>query len=223
MPPCQLTYDPHSGETGFLICGNEPAGDNIITDAVNAVTPLNIYDPMASGFNFATMTGNSGQINFGISNASLGGMSFLRDIAFPVLTSTTGAIFASNQIALQTFSAPALVTLGADLHLENNPTLVSIDLSSLAVINGIITATGDPLLTTVTFGTLTAMGAASMDLSGAALNVATVNDILVKLNAIPGLTGKTINLSGGTSAAPTGAGAAAKIALVAALNTVSTN
>jgi hypothetical protein len=51
-----------------------------------------------------------------------------------------------------------------------------------------------------------------------------VNFILVTLNAAGWAgAGKAINLSGGTNAAPTGAGAAAKAAMIAAGATVTTN
>jgi len=69
-------------------------------------------------------------------------------------------------------------------------------------------------LTTVTVTTLPAM--ISMDLragTGAALNVASVNSILVALDA-NGLTNGAVNMSGGTSAAPTGAGLLAKASLI---------
>jgi hypothetical protein len=88
--------------------------------------------------------------------------------------------------------------------------------TSLAAINN-VGALGTPditSLTTVTVTTLPAM--ISMDLTagtGAALNVASVNSILVALDA-NGLTNGAVNMSGGTSAAPTGAGLVAKANLI---------
>lgn len=60
------------------------------------------------------------------------------------------------------------------------------------------------------------------DFSGNALNVASVNGILVQWALNTSFVG-TLDLSGGTSAAPTGAGAAAKTALTTQGATVTTN
>jgi hypothetical protein len=59
--------------------------------------------------------------------------------------------------------------------------------------------------------------------SGCALTESSVNAILATLNSIPGLTGAYIDLSGGTSAAPTGQGITDYGALTLAGNTVTVN
>lgn len=87
--------------------------------------------------------------------------------------------------------------------------------TSLAAISNVGPLPDISSLTTVTVTTLPAM--ISMDLrggTGAALNVASVNAILVALDA-NGLTNGAVNMSGGTSAAPTGAGLTAKANLIA--------
>lgn len=75
-------------------------------------------------------------------------------------------------------------------------------------------------LTTITVSTLPAL--VSANLVGAGLNVASVNAILVALDA-NGLPNGAVNLSGGTSAAPTGAGIVAKANLIGKGWTVLTN
>lgn len=66
--------------------------------------------------------------------------------------------------------------------------------------------------------------AGNIGFQGNAWSEATVNAILVKLDNIGwAAAGKNLELSGGTAAAPTGAGAAAKAALIAAGATVTTN
>ena len=76
-----------------------------------------------------------------------------------------------------------------------------------------------PNLTSVT---LTVLNAASVVLAGAALNVASVNAILIAADANGALSG-TMDLSGGTSATPTGAGVTAKANLISKGWTVATN
>lgn len=86
--------------------------------------------------------------------------------------------------------------------------------TSLAAINSIGPGSDITSLITVTVTTLPAM--ISMDLTagtGAALNVASVNSILIALDA-NGLNNGAVNMSGGTSAAPTGAGLVAKANLI---------
>lgn len=75
-------------------------------------------------------------------------------------------------------------------------------------------------LTTVTISTLPAAG--SVGFQGCALNVASVNAILVALDA-NGLSGGQVYLDLGTNAAPTGAGLTAKANLISKGWTVATN
>jgi hypothetical protein len=66
----------------------------------------------------------------------------------------------------------------------------------------------------------------TIDLSGAKLNQATVNSILAELStywAANYLSGGTLNISGGTNAAPTGQGLTDKAALISLGWTVTTN
>ena len=75
-----------------------------------------------------------------------------------------------------------------------------------------------PNLTTVTLTTMPA----SIVMAGASLNVASVNAILIAADANGALSG-TLDISGGTSAAPTGAGITAKANLISKGWTVATN
>jgi len=79
-----------------------------------------------------------------------------------------------------------------------------------------------PVATDLTTVTLTVLNAASVVMAGAALNVASVNAILIAADANGALSG-TMDLSGGTSAAPTGAGITAKNNLIAKGWIVATN
>jgi hypothetical protein len=151
--------------------------------------------------------------------------------------------------ALTTFSMPALSYVGANFI----PTLAvatSVTLTSLATIIGAFTWSS-ALLTTlslpalITVGTTFAITAANMTtfsmgstlktiggnftMTGMALNQASVDGILVSLAALDGTGGttayssKTVNLSGGTSSAPSATGLTAKAVLQARSCTVTTN
>jgi hypothetical protein len=113
--------------------------------------------------------------------------------------------------SLTTVSFPAMISYG----------------STIAMNSGL------GVLTTVTLGTvgiLKAIVGATTNLSGQALNVGTVNAILALLVSLDGTggttlwgSGKTVNLSGGTSAAPSGQGATDKTTLQGRGATVTTN
>lgn len=89
--------------------------------------------------------------------------------------------------------------------------IVSLNISGCSSLAGVETTLGYSTLQTVTLTTLPAMSYCRFP--GAALNAASVNAILVALDA-NGLLNGTLDLSGGTSAAPTGAGITAKNSLV---------
>lgn len=73
-------------------------------------------------------------------------------------------------------------------------------------------------------GGITAYSSTSIAITGAKLTVESVNNLLIQVLAVtPAVTSGTINLSGGTSAAPTGLGLAAKTALTTAGMTITTN
>jgi hypothetical protein len=95
--------------------------------------------------------------------------------------------------------------------------------SSLAGI-GVYFSGGDiSTLTTITVTTLPALISADFcGSAGASLNVASVNALLIALDA-NGLNNGAVNVSGGTSAAPTGAGITAKNNLIGKGWTVTTN
>ena len=88
-------------------------------------------------------------------------------------------------------------------------------------------------LTTVTLGTvgvLKVVSVGTINISGQKLDQASVNGILALLVSLDGTggttlwgAGKTVNISGGTSAAPSGQGIIDKATLVARSATVTTN
>ncbi len=123
-------------------------------------------------------------------------------------------------------------TAGFDF--ESIPDLVSIAFPNLINIDpgnsqgGYFTITFCPLLTTISLPVFIpntgGSGNASYGFFGNALSVATVNALLHQFAATPGFnTGGALNLSGGTSAAPTGQGITDKATLIGRGVSVTTN
>lgn len=128
----------------------------------------------------------------------------LSSISLPVLTTITNSSFIEvfNNPALASFSLPALTTVdsGALLQIYDNPALTSVSLGSVIFGDG-----------TIVFS------------SGNALTDVSVNHILARGVASALYVSGTVDLSGGTSSAPTGQGIADKATLIGRGVTVNTN
>lgn len=163
-----------------------------------------------------------------------------------------GILRCATDPLLTSFSAPKLVSISGSLDISSCNALTSVNLSSLVSIGMDWNASSNPALATLAFPALTTIGTApgssfcgtagdtvlstlsapsiqfpfvpgyTVDDSACALNVASVNQVLRRL-AAGGVTGYTIDLSGGTNAHPTGQGLIDKAFLQASGNTVTTN
>ncbi len=162
-----------------------------------------------------------------------------------IIAGAFAAIFAT----LTTLSLPALTTLGATWS-TTMALVTTATFTSLQTVVGAVTASF-AALTTLSFPAIVSFGAAvtftaanmvtfslgstlksvggNWTMTGMKLNQASVDGILVSLAALDGTGGttayssKTINLSGGTSSAPSATGLAAKAVLQARSCTVTTN
>jgi hypothetical protein len=151
-------------------------------------------------------------------------------IDFPVLAilETSASLFFNGCTSLTSASFPALTTLGTPgfVSASDDIVLTSLDFPALATIGAgsVVQGFGNTSLVSFSFPALTSVGSpsTSFDFSGDALDVTSVNNLLILLDSL-GMANGTINLSGGTNAAPTGAGATAKANLITAGNTVTTN
>lgn len=123
------------------------------------------------------------------------------------------------------------LTFANAIYIQDNPNVTSIDLSSLTGTgtsvfggNAGMALINNASLTTINLSGLTTVSLnANYNFSSNALNVTTVNAILVKFATISPTGTGTIDLSGGTNAAPTGAGLTAKTTLESGGWTVTTN
>lgn len=174
-------------------------------------------------------------------------------ISFPNLVSVdpygveSGVLGISDLPSLTSFSAPSLsVVGGSSLSFTYCPLLENIDLSSLTLVSGgglvisgtvitalnlsefmgvstTITITGNTLLTSIVIPKFVPYGGQSFDFSGNALSATTINVILARCVASSDFDSGSINLSGGTNAAPTGQGLADVTTLRARGVTVTVN
>jgi hypothetical protein len=267
-------------ERGICFVHNAPAAENcewpsscpFFTVTTLDPTPgLNIYDGRARGFLFQNLVTTNGGISFSPFTdpvVTYFPMSFLETIDFPLLHDIGGDLDCIGHPVLRSFLAPAFVSALGSVLIGSNPSLQTIDLTSLATVGadlgfsgndnidhnfpalvsvggafGISTSTITsvelPLLAFVggSFGlsdgpissyrlpSLTTFHGTNFTSRNCALDQATVDHLLVRLDTIKGtFSGPVaIDLSGGTSSAPSATGAAAAASLIGAGNTVTTN
>lgn len=160
----------------------------------------------------------------------------LQSMALPVLVAVAaegGSTFSSdlditNNPALTSVSAPLLEIIGtsSSFNASSNDTLADLDLSSLATIepSGKLRCPSNPMLVTPLLGAFEVTGpSATINFNGCALDESTVDFILARCVASAGFVAGTVDLSGGTNAAPSVAGAADAATLTGRGITVTTN
>jgi hypothetical protein len=166
---------------------NNPIGADFENNA--DLASVSFPDLVTSGYVYITNNPNLASVNFPklqtllnpIANWSAIENSLIPTISFPQLTAITVLFITSNSL-LTSVSFPLLVSTEQVLNIAANPLLTTIDIPSFVPANG-----------------------NGFDFSGNALTVANVNAILARFAAATGFTGG-IDVSGGTSAAPTGQG-----------------
>jgi hypothetical protein len=223
-PPAPCTYD--------LLIDVEPA-DTDFSAKIGWIS-VNTLEP-ASGVT---------EISFGASGSidavhTLYQTPSIERLVWPNATAIGVASGSSNTISIQEMpdlleiSFPVLQTLNRRVRVWNNPLLESIEMPSLvgvATMFGFLffDIKGNASLTDIDIGSFTPDDSMNADFSNNALNEATVNNILARFVANPSWSvfpwdNRTLNLSGGTNAAPTGQGLIDKATLIARSATVLTN
>lgn len=136
----------------------------------------------------------------------------------------TDLFYFFGNTALISVSAPQLISTVRAINIESNPLLTTVNLQSLSETQR-ITIKNNPSLQVLSFPALTSMIAGNCNCSGCGLLVASVNAILSNLVSMPlyGGSGETVDLSGGTNAAPAGQGITDKNTLIGRGATVNTN
>lgn len=154
--------------------------------------------------------------------------------SFAVLANIGGTFAPTTFAALVTLACDALQKVDGAFSIAAMASLTTISFAAMITYGSTITInTGLGNLTVMTLGTigtLKAITGATINVSGQKLNAASVNAILALLVSLDGTNGttlwgagKTLNISGGTSAAPSGQGIVDKATLIARTATVTTN
>lgn len=179
--------------------------------------------------------------------------STLQSVSFPNLTQIDptgayfGVLFFDTDPSLASVSAPLLTIVGGgSVHVTNSPALTTVNLDSLATVGNQLSITGNTFLTSLSLPALvtatnlfdvsgcTSLSSLSIPVfvptntknvnaANCALNATSVNLVLHRCVLNAGYVNGTVNLSGGTNAAPSGAGVADKATLIGRGVTVLTN
>ena len=224
-----------------------PLATSIVLDGVVFLASQSNSGNMASATTFsmaALTTVSGGNFNFPVmsalttlnlpnlatcSNAFQGlNAPLLTTFNMPSLISVGGAFNQWQLASCTSFLVPSLQTIGTNFNSMTAPVLTTFNLPSIVSIGGAFAITTVSLVT-FSFGSTLKALLGNVTITGAALSQASVDGILVSLAALDGTGGTTayssltINLSGGTSSAPSATGLAAKVILVARSCTVTTN
>ncbi len=195
----------------------EGVGGSFTPSTMAALTSLSFPELLFIGANFAPTT-----------------MALVTTFSFPKLATISGTFAPTTMAALVTMSLPLLANIVGAVSVASMASLTTISFAGMANYGSTITFnSGLGNLTSVTLGTigtLNSIAGATINISGQKLTQANVNAILallISLNGTNGTTlwgaGKTLNVSGGTSGAPSGQGITDKAALVVRGATITTN
>lgn len=183
-----------------------------IGNNINIIAPLTTLSLPA----LVSSVGNSSTLNS------------LTTLSLPNYTTCTNSFIPSFN-SLVTLSLPAFTTMVGIFSPSGAAALVTVSLPAIVSMSSTVAVTPAPNLANFSFGsTLKSIGG-NVTLTSCALTQASVDSVLVSLAALDGTNGttawssKTVDLSGGTSSAPSATGLAAKVTLVARSCTVTTN
>lgn len=199
-----------------------PSGTLLDTINLPALISVNgTFSPTLAALTTLTVTSLQTVIGaFGLTAATL------TTLSLPALT-TLGAGF-SPVCALATTVTLTLLANVTGTFVPSFAALTALSLPALVSISGLLTITAANLVTFSMGSTLKSIGG-NFTMTGMKLDQASVDGILVSLAALDGTNGttayssRTINLSGGTSSAPSVTGLAARTVLLARSCTVTTN
>lgn len=201
-----------------------------VTNSVNFATNTTLTDitfrlleSVGNDFNFTTnvLTSCSAPLLQTVGgNVNFGSSSNLISLMFPLLVSIGGDLTLSNSPNLVSLTVTSLISVAGGCDFETN-NLATLDLPELVTSGAGLSANGSPVVSFSAPKWVPTDGA-SITFIGCALNETSVNHILSRCVAA-GLTTSIINLSGGTSAAPSGQGILDKATLIGNGCTVTTN
>lgn len=212
---CYLNTQLQNGPTTIIIDG----GVDYVVKQLVFSDNIFIWECFAKSFTFPTLEDCQQGLYFS-TNVTDGNMSFLTSVDLPVLTAINAVLFISRIPNMTTISAPLLEHVGQDIDVSSNTRLTTVDFHSVNFIGRDFLASGS-LLAGLRMPALAHFGGTQFLCDSNAIPTADVNALLITLAGL-GLTGVTINFSGGANGPPSGAGLAAKVALNVS-NTCTTN
>lgn len=137
---------------------------------------------------------------------------------------TFSGLSVANATSMTSITAPLLATIGGGgLSIQGCSSLTSLTFPALTHAGTGIAIKTNSSLSSLSLPVYVPVISETVDCSANALNVASVNGILARCVANAGYTAGTVDLSGGTNAAPAGQGAADKATLIGRGVTVNTN
>ncbi len=202
-------------------------GANSLTGALSlpALTRVGVGGPGDLQFQSNNITSFSAPQLTTIASNLVGRSCPLMTTVTLTVLSTIGVGMDFSTSAFTTLSLPALTSVGGDVLLNNSsftsvsfPALTAINPNNLFVINALVC----PALASLSIPQLIFPDGFEMGFTGAALNAASINQILAK-GVASGVAGSDFELAGGTNAAPSGQGIADKAILIGLGNAVNTN
>ncbi len=213
---CWLFSQIQNGPTSIIING----GVDYIVEQLVFSDNIFIWECFARSFTFPTLVDCQQGLYFS-TNSTDGNMSFLTRIDIPNLLAINAVLFIERIPNLTTINAGSLVHVGQDIDIASNARLTTVDFHSVEFIGRDFLASGS-LLAGLQLPALTTFGGTQFLCDSNGLPTADINALLITLNSL-GLTGVTINFSGGGNGPATGAGLAAAAQLVIDGNTVTLN
>jgi len=125
-----------------------------------------------------------------------------------------------NNTDLDNIDLSSIINIYGSFTIQSNPSLTAIYLGDLELVSGNLNFNGNTILSNISIGG--SLDCLSVSITSCDLSVTTVNNILIALDTA-GYSNGTVDLSGGTSATPTGGGVTAAANLVIKGWTVTTN
>lgn len=194
-----------------------------------------------TSLDLGSLTTAHGALGFRVNGATSIDLSALEEIVFGNFTATFNALTTLDLSSFRKgdlgFSADLLTSIDVSAYEDDNdlgvtfyaPALTSFSMPAIKYLRGgVFLNNCVPSLTTFSMGA-GLLESNDFNMTGSAMNAASVNGILVRLAALDGTGGtvlfenKTVDLSGGTAASPSGAGLTAKATLEGRGNTVTVN
>lgn len=147
----------------------------------------------------------------------------LTSVSFPLLKSLGEFFVCYLNPLLPAISFPSVTVCTNGIDFDTNASLTSIDLPLLVSVGGTNEIYSNPALTTINVPSLVPANGETIRWTGNALSASTVNAILARCVANSAYVSGSVDVSGGTNAAPTGQGIVDKATLIGRGVTVNTN